>query len=291
MRDLYLTYRLEKPDWSVSALCRALDVARSSYHYKSERRDESALRQAISETAGAWPKYGSERITAQLRRDGVTFEGKPVGERRVRRLMREMKLLAKPHRKKIRTTDSEHNLPRYPNLVKELEVTAAEQVWVSDITYIALGSGFVYLAVILDIFTRSIRGWHLSRRLDTDLTLTALRKALGRHKAPTIHHSDQGCQYASGEYVAHLTHYGVKVSMAAVGTPEENGFAERLMRTLKEEHVGLSEYRNFRDAYAQIGTFIDEVYQYKRIHSALGYLTPAEAEAKYTKEQENISTE
>lgn len=149
---------------------------------------------------------------------------------------------------------------------------------VSDITYIRLGGGFVYLAVIMDVFTRSIRGWFLSRRLDGDLTLIALKRALQAAAAPEIHHSDQGGQYAATKYVSLLQSRDVRVSMASVGCPEENGFAERLMRTIKEEHVSLTEYVNFADALAQIGQFVTDVYQTKRIHSSLGYLTPEEFE-------------
>jgi len=269
------------PAWPVTALCDALSIARSSFYYRSHARDEEPLKESIQSTAGAWPRYGSQRVAAQMKREGVTFADRPVGERRVRRLMREMGLAAKPHPKKKRTTNSEHAFPRFENLVKDLIVTFPDQVWVSDITYIALGkSGFVYLAVLMDVFTRSIRGWFLSRRLDGDLTLMALKRAL-EVGTPQIHHSDQGGQYAATEYVALLQSRGVAVSMAAVGCPEENGYAERLMRTVKEEHVSLSEYRDFEDALAQIGQFLSDVYQHKRIHSSLGYLTPAEFEANY----------
>ena len=150
----------------------------------------------------------------------------------------------------------------------------------ASVTYVRLGNGFVYLAVILDVFTRAIRGWSLSRDLDTNLTLAALRSAL-RLCLPEIHHSDQGVQYAAHEYVALLNQYQVQISMAAQGKPEENGYAERLMRTIKEEEVDLSEYNNFADAHRQIGRFIEDVYMTKRIHSALGYLTPVEFEAAW----------
>lgn len=176
-------------------------------------------------------------------------------------------------RRKTRTINSQHDFPRYPNRVGGLEITRPDQVWVVDITYVRLAHDFVYLAVIMDVFTRAVRGWHLSRSLDRALTLTALRRALTGH-VPKIHHSDQGWQYACGDYVDLLTQYQVQISMAAVGKPEENGYAERLMRTIKEEEVDLSEYAHFHDAYQSIGRFLDDVYTRKRIHSALGYLTP-----------------
>jgi transposase InsO family protein len=194
--------------------------------------------------------------------------------------MREMGLQRSQKRRKRSTTDSQHGFARYLNLVADMEVTYPDQVWVSDITYIRLLREFVYLAVIMDVFTRSIRGWHLSRRLDQFLTLTALRQALRAHE-PEIHHSDQGVQYAANAYVDLLHQHQVQISMAARGAPEENPYAERLIRTIKEEEVDLSEYRDFGDAFVQIGYFIDEVYQKKRIHSSLGYLTPVEYEAFY----------
>lgn len=194
--------------------------------------------------------------------------------------MRQKGLLRPVKRAKCRTTNSQHPYPRYPNLVFGLDIIRPEQVWVCDITYIRLGNGFVYLAVIMDVFTRAIRGWSLSRSLDTDLTLTALRCALTLC-LPEIHHSDQGVQYAAQEYVDLLSRYEVQVSMAAQGKPEENGYAERLMRTIKEEEVDLSEYNDFIDVRRQLGRFIEDVYMTKRIHSALGYLTPSEFEAAW----------
>lgn len=271
------------PSWSKMLLCSVFTVPRSSLYYRSTKRDETLIKQAVQTTAGIWPRYGSERITAQMKRDGVSFHNKPVGERRTRRLMREMGLLAKARPRKPRTTDSTHTFPRFENLVKDLDVSHPNEVWVSDITYVRMGNGFVYLAVIMDVFTRSIRGWFLSRRLDGDLTLIALRRALENH-TPKIHHSDQGGQYAATEYVSLLQSRGVRVSMAAVGCPEDNGFAERLMRTIKEEHISLTEYADFADALTQIGQFLSDVYQNKRIHSSLGYLTPAEFEQAYAQE-------
>jgi transposase InsO family protein len=235
-------------------------------------RDDTAEREAILKVAGEWPTYGYRRVTAQLRREGYLLNHK-----RVLRLMGELGLAAKPPARKVRTTDSAHAWPRYPNLLKGREVTAPDQVWVADITYVRLLREFVYLAVLMDVFTRSIRGWRLGRSLEGELTLSALQGSLLKG-TPQIHHSDQGLQYAQTAYVQALQGAGVQVSMAAVGKPEENGYAERLIRTIKEEEVVLSDYRDFAEARSQIGRFLEEVYTQKRIHSSLGYLTPAEFE-------------
>ena len=159
-----------------------------------------------------------------------------------------------------------------------------DQVWVADITYIRLQRDFVYLAVIMDVFTRSIRGWQLGRSLEQELTLRALNQALQK-RTPEIHHSDQGVQYAATDYVQRLQDCRAQISMAAIGEPRENGYAERLMRTIKEEEVALTEYRDFADAWQQLGRFIEAVYNVKRIHSALGYLTPAEFEEQWQRER------
>jgi len=199
--------------------------------------------------------------------------------------MRALGLQAQLQRKKRRPTDSDHPFPRYPNLVVGLEVVRPEQVWVSNLTDIRLRDGLVYLAVILDVFTRALRGWHLGRNLDPSLTLTALQRALARYPAPEIHHSDQGIQYAATASTRVLQEAGVRISMADVGEAGQNGYAERRIRTIKEEEVDLSEYLDDHDAYQQIGRFLDDVYMHKRIHSSLGYLTPAEFEAQWRAEQ------
>jgi len=169
--------------------------------------------------------------------------------------------------------------------VAETGITAPNQVWVSDITYIKLGSGsFLYLAVILDVFTRAIRGWALSHGLGGELSLAALHQALSGG-CPTIHHSDQGVQYAATDYVELLARKNIQISMAEVGQSQQNGYAERVIRTIKEEEVYLSDYQSYAEALNQIGHFIDDVYLTRRIHSALGYLTPAEFEAQWQKQQ------
>jgi len=267
-------------EYPVTMACEVLGVSRSSYYYQPvEAPDEAKLKGAIKETAAEWPTYGYRRITEQLRRGEWV-----VNHKRVQRLMRLMGLQAQIKRKKRRTTNSEHDFPRYPNLVLNLEIVRPEQVWVCDITYIRLRYTFVYLAVIMDVFTRGIRGWHLGRNLDHTLTLAALRRALTRHPAPEIHHSDQGVQYAATVYTQLLRDAQVQISMADVGEAWQNGYAERLIRTIKEEEVDLSEYLDYHDAYHQIGRFLDDVYMHKRIHSSLGYLTPAEFEAQWREE-------
>lgn len=262
---------------TVQAACEVTELVHSTYYYQSQRAEESQLVADLEQEAGRFPMYGSRRLTHQLRRSPYHYR---INRKRIQRLMRQKDLLRPVKRKTCRTTDSQHPYPRYPNLVQELEVVRPEQVWVCDITYVRLGNGFVYLAVIMDVFTRAIRGWSLSRDLDTNLTLAALRGAL-MLCVPEIHHSDQGVQYAAHDYVALLNQYHVQISMASQGKPEENGYAERLMRTIKEEEVDLSDYNDFEDAYRQIGRFIEDVYMTKRIHSALGYLTPVEFEAAW----------
>jgi putative transposase len=267
-------------EYPVTVACEVLEVTRSSYYYRpTESLDEAKLKGAIKKTAAEWPTYGYRRIAAQLRRGEWS-----VNHKRVQRLMRLMGIQARILRKKRRTTNSDHDFPCYPNLVLDLEIVHPEQVWVCDITYIRLRYGFVYLAVIMDVFTRSIRGWHLGRNLDHTLTLVTLQRALARYPAPGIHHSDQGVQYAATAYTQVLQDAQVQISMADRGEAWQNGYAERLIRTIKEEEVDLSEYLDYHDAYHQIGRFLDDVYMHKRIHSSLGYLTPAEFEAQWRQE-------
>ena len=266
-------------EYPVKLVCETLAYPRSKYYHQAEEREDQALKGAIREVAGSFPTYGSRRITAQLRRLGWT-----INRKRVMRLMGELGLEGKTYRKKRRTTNSDHPFPRFSNLVQELEIGYPDQVWVGDITYVKLSREFVYLAVIMDVFTRCIRGWHLGRGLDQELTLLALRRAIAC-SVPEVHHSDQGVQYASTAYVRVLQEAGVQISMAEVGQAWQNGYAERLIRTIKEEEVDLSDYENYRDAYMQIGLFLEDVYMRKRIHSSLGYLTPVEFETRWLAQQ------
>ena len=271
-------------EYPVTVLCHVLSCARSSYYRRAAEMEDASLRSAIKTIAAKWPTYGYRRIAAQLRR-----QNRSVNRKRVQRLMRLMDIQAASKRRTRRTTNSEHGFPRYPNLVQDLSVVRAEQVWVSDITYVRLQCSFVYLAVIMDVFTRGIRGWHLGRTLDHTLTLTALERALVRYPAPEIHHSDQGVQYAATAYTQVLQKVKVQISMAAVGEAWQNGYAERLIRTIKEEEIDLADYHDYHDAYRQVGRFLDEVYMHKRIHSSLGYLTPAEFEEQWRQEQAPLS--
>jgi len=273
----------QQHNYPVAVACQVWGMSSSSYYYqvRSADREEVAVRAAVEQLAAEWPTYGYRRIAAQLGRpkEGGGYELR-VNRKRVHRLMRQMGLQAHRPQRRVRTTNSAHSFPRFPNLVEGLEVERPDQVWVGDITYVRLQQEFVYLAVLMDVFTRSIRGWHLGRSLEGELTLKALRRAL-QYGTPQIHHSDQGVQYAAGGYVELLDKAGVDISMAQVGEAWQNGYAERLMRTIKEEEVALSEYIGYNDAYWQIGRFLDEVYQHKRIHSSLGYLTPAEFEQSW----------
>jgi len=271
-------------DYPARLICRATGWPRSSLYLRAEPpAGEGRLRQAVARLAGAWPTYGYRRLTAMLRREGWRINGK-----RVRRVVAALGIQGKAPARRVRTTDSAHAFPRYPNLVAGLPVVRPDQVWVADITYVRLRCEFVYLAVLMDVFTRCVRGWELGRSLGQGLTPGALGRAL-RGRRPEVHHSDQGVQYAAAAYVERLAGVGAAISMAAVGAPEENGYAERLMRATKEEEVDLSEYEGFADARRQLGRFLDAVYNRKRIHSSLGYLTPREFEQQWLKEQSNAT--
>jgi transposase InsO family protein len=258
-------------------VCRLLGVPRSSVYYLPAPVPdvEAMLKTALLELAGEWPTYGYRRLTREMRRLDW-----PVNSKRVRRWMDELGINGAPPVLTRHTTNSKHAFPRYPNLVENLEISRPDQVWVADITYIRLRREFIYLAVLMDVFTRSIRGWHLSRNIDQGLTLGALEQALALW-LPEIHHSDQGVQYAATAYVQRLQGRGVQISMAAVGHAHENGYAERLIRTIKEEEVYLADYQDFAEAKRNICHFLDDVYNVKRIHSSLGYLTPREFEEQW----------
>jgi putative transposase len=270
----------DHPGLSTRRLCQVAGVGRSWYyaHPTAEQvaTRDVALRDAIERVVLAFPGYGYRRVTHALARDGWA-----VNHKRVLRVMRRESLLCELRRRFVPTTDSTHGYRRYPNLLRELVVERMDQVWVADITYVRLPTGFGYLAAILDAGSRRCIGWKLARTLDTAVALAALEQALTeRRPAPgLIHHSDHGVQYASTAYVARLEAVGAHVSMAAVGNPYENAQAERFFRTLKHEEVYLKDYRSFAEAEANLDRFIGDVYNTKRLHSALGYVPPAEFEA------------
>jgi putative transposase len=269
-------------EYPVSVLCEVLEVPRSTVYYQPQgsKPGDAALLEAIERVLMRRPFYGYRRVTAQLKREGVE-----VGETRVRRLLSALNHSASVGRARVATTDSQHGERRFPNLVKGRDITAPNQVWVADITYLRLGRRFLYLAVVLDAFTRGLRGWHLGHSLEApDLTGRALEMALSRHPTPAIHHSDQGRQYAAASYRDRLP-TTTQVSMAAVGTPTENALVERFIRTLKEEHVDYSDYRDFDDACDQLSHWLEVEYMTERIHSSLGYLTPAEFELAFETNQ------
>jgi len=255
-------------------------VSRSGY-YRFDRDARPGpdadidLRDAIQRIALQWPSYGRPRITAELRRRGWT-----VNPKRVYRILREDNLLCVRKRKFIVTTDSSHNRNVYPNLARQMVLTGVDQLWRADITYIRLREEFVFLAVILDAYSRRVIGWALDRTLEDDLTLTALRMAMAHRvvQPGLVHHSDRGSQYASAEYTCLLENNGIDISMSRRANPWDNAACESFMKTLKYEEVHRNEYRHLGDARAAIHEFLEKVYNGKRLHSALGYLPPAEFE-------------
>jgi putative transposase len=272
--------REEHPQMSIEKLCELMGVSRSWYYARppatEKARKDVVLRDAIERIVLEFPGYGYRRVTAALRREGWA-----VNHKRVLRIMRQESLLCQLKRRFMPTTDSAHFFKRYPNLIKDTRIDGLDQVWIADITYIRLPTAFCYLAAILDAYSRRCVGWYLSRRIDTSLTLWALEMALAarRPERGLIHHSDQGVQYASSEYVFRLEEAGARISMAAVGNPYENAQVESFFRTLKLEEVYIKEYRDFEEAHENMGQFIEEVYNQKRLHSSLGYLPPVEFEA------------
>jgi putative transposase len=262
-----------KEEYPIKVICETLDLARSTYYdVRPNKPGDQELLKSIEAIIMKYPYYGYRRITHQLKR-----KGQNVGETRVRRLLKQLEHSCSVGRVSVSTTNSQHGHPRYPNLIKTLEITHLNQVWVSDITYIRLGLKFVYLAIILDAYSRGVRGWHLGRGLDKQLTTSALMKAFAAYPPPEIHHSDQGSQYATPAYTD-LFPGTTRISMSKRGSPTENGIVERFIRTLKEEHIDYTEYVSFKDAVEQIEFWMEIEYMTERIHSSLDYLTPSEFE-------------
>ncbi len=241
--------------------------------------EDTRLRDAIERLCLDFPGYGYRRVTAQLHRDGWT-----VNHKRVLTVMQNESLLCRLQRA-FRPPSAGSTKAPYPNLTQHLTVTKLDQVWFVDMTYIRLPQGFVYLACVLDGFSRRVIGWHLSRDIDTRLTLMALNQAIAARRPPCglIHHSDRGVQYASAEYVARLSEIGACPSMSKAGCPYDNAKAESFFKTLKKEEVYLGQYQNLEEARASLGAFLGDVYNVKRLHSSLGYLPPTEFEAQLAK--------
>lgn len=269
------------PAVALSGRCRALGVARATLYRRRRRSapdDDMDLREAIQRVAVEDCSAGYRRITHELQRRGVL-----VNHKRVLRLMREDNLLCLRKRRFVITTDSDHNLPIYPNLARGLVLNGPDELWVADITYIRLVREFIYLAVVLDAWSRRVVGWALGRTLEDDLTLAALRWALATRRVSRrlIHHSDRGVQYASTEYTKELKDRKIRISMSRRANPYDNAKAESFIKTLKYEQVYLDEYETFEQARARIGHFLEEVYNKKRLHSALGYRPPVEFEQHF----------
>ena len=270
---------------SIRQLSHTLQVNRRWYYTRLAQGEtvdpDVELRDAIEQIILEFSGYGYRRVTHALVRAGWS-----VNHKRVLRIMREESLLCHLKRQFVPTTDSHHPFQVYPNLIKGMELDAPDVVWVADITYIRLLSNFVYLATILDAYSRKCVGWNLSKRIDTQLALGALEKALATREVRPglIHHSDRGVQYASTAYVERLLNVQALISMSAVGNPYDNAKAESFFKTLKQEEVYLKQYQTFEEAETNIGQFIEDVYNTKRLHSSLGYVPPLEFEMAYAQE-------
>jgi len=259
-----------------------MELARSSFYYKPKEPDAAMVQgdmdimDRIEAICLDFHGYGYRRVTQQLHHDGFQ-----VNHKKVLRLMRESDLLCRIKRKWVRTTDSNHGLPVYRNLIKDRPVTGINQVWPADITYIRIRRGFVYLAAILDAFSRKVIGHAVSRSMDTNLVLKALQMAIANRKPAigVIHHSDRGVQYASIEYTDVLREHSFQISMAGKGNPYDNATMESFFKTLKHEEVYLYEYETLSDVENRLPYFIEQVYNLKRLHSSLGYMSPVKYEA------------
>jgi putative transposase len=272
---------------SVTGMCGLGGFSRAGYYRSQEPmaaslQEDLKLRDAMHRVALEWPAYGSRRMSRELRKRGMK-----VNRKRLQRLMREDNLLCVAKRKFVVTTDSAHPLPVYPNLPPRMNVTGINQLWIADITYIRLEEEFVYLAVILDAFSRRVIGWSLDDTMAESLTLAALQMALSEREVGPglVHHSDRGVQYAAGGYTQMLKDHGITISMSRKANPWDNAACESFMKTLKYEEVHRTEYRNLADARTRIGRFLESIYNDRRMHSSLSYQSPNEFERSVAPEQ------
>jgi putative transposase len=264
-----------------------MQLARSTYYYRGkpvdpqEAKREADLRSRIEAICVEFPRYGYRRVMHQLKAEGWT-----INHKRVARIMREEALTVKRIKRFIRTTDSNHPFPVYPNLYRDATPSGPDQVWVADLTYIRVASGFVYLAVVLDAWSRKVVGYALSRQIDTELSLAALNCAIANRRPGVglIHHSDRGVQYAAHAYRQCLSDRGIRGSMSRRGNPYDNAQAESFMKTLKHEEVILNDYQTYEDVLKRIPQFLEDVYNRKRLHSSLGYMSPTQFETQYARQ-------
>lgn len=272
----------ERGSLSVRKRCRIAQVSTSAYYTwrkrsESNKSDEGLIRQ-IHQVLEEFPGYGYRRVTKELQKQGLN-----LNKKRVQRVMQDRGLQRKRRRRFVRTTDSKHGLAVYPNLIRDVAVERPNQVWAADITYVRLARGFVFLAVLLDLFSRKVIGWALSTSLHAELAVTALTMALQTRDVQPglIHHSDRGVQYACEAYVEILLKHGIMISMSRKANPYDNAKLESFMKTLKIEEVYLNEYETVEDAKTNIKKFIETLYNKKRLHSSLGYCSPVEFEDNF----------
>lgn len=270
-----------------------MGLAKSTYYYRLKNEPKAKLREArdlevkdlIDSVHVEFPTYGYRKLHHELLRGGSL-----LNEKRIRRIQNKYGLLAVQVRKWIKTTDSRHKLKKYPKLISPATlINDLNQAWVSDITYVRIQTGFIFVAIILDLFSRKVVGYGISKRINAELAVEALRMAIEQRKPDPgcIHHSDQGVQYCSEDYIELLNEWRFQISMSRKGNPYDNAWAESFMRILKYEEIYLSEYETYEDVVERLPRFIEETYNRKRIHSSIGYLTPEEFEAKTLKDKKS----